>query len=301
MRLHLAIILAAIAFSGVRCQLVFCPPGATWNYAFTPVPQWSPNPSLVNETISYVKDSIVGTDTVKVLVHSVYYSTCYNDYGIKFTLIRQKGDTVFFRNERTQHTWQILFNFSSAPGTGWQTNYLKASGGIATYSYTVDSIGYVNINNHNLKRLYLGTSTITERIGRDNAFFFSFFSYASGCDGYYYKDFYCYGDASFGIKQFTDKPCYFSGVDDIAELNGPKKFSLFPNPASNEINLSFDDLSGNKQISITNSLGALVSEVFCTSETDVLKVNLSHFPPGMYLVSIIGDSGTVVSKKFALE
>src|SRR5688572_18100547 len=83
-----------------KAQVVFCPPGARWNYTFVNIPAWGGIYNFINESISYSKDSILNGESVKVLDHRFYYETCYNVGGgkTKRTCIKQKGDTVFFRN-----------------------------------------------------------------------------------------------------------------------------------------------------------------------------------------------------------
>jgi hypothetical protein len=144
-------------FKSSYAQIVFCPPGASWNYSFVYIPAPNGIYNYVNEQIAYVKDSLIGGEPAKVLTHRFYYEQCYQVGQLqpKETYIKQRGDTVFFRNARTQHTWQILYNFASPPGGSWKTTLLDAYDIPYTTTLTVDSISQEVKNGFNLKKLHL--------------------------------------------------------------------------------------------------------------------------------------------------
>src|SRR5690606_23110318 len=97
-------------------QVVFCPKGAAWTYLFETWPA-----QMYPSKIIYKNDSVIGQDTVKVLVHTKIYKNQNLCSYYKYTLLKQKGDTIFFRNDRTDGLWQILYNFATPPGQFWQT------------------------------------------------------------------------------------------------------------------------------------------------------------------------------------
>jgi hypothetical protein len=71
--------------------------------------QMSNNLTSYNEQIKYVRDSILGIDTVKILEHKrFFYDLNYNINSKALTLIRQRGDTIFMRSRLTQNTWQVF-------------------------------------------------------------------------------------------------------------------------------------------------------------------------------------------------
>jgi len=82
------------------------------------------------------------------------------------------------------------------------------------------------------------------------------------------------------------------GIDDI---NAGTQFTIFPNPASNTINISSNQ-TPITSIAIKDVLGKLVySEEF--SATDSRTLDISSFAKGMYFVLV----NNIVSKKIIKE
>jgi len=59
MKKLLPLFVCAFLFGNLKSQIVFCPPGAEWHYNFI-LPR-----GIENEKISYDRDSIIGTETLK--------------------------------------------------------------------------------------------------------------------------------------------------------------------------------------------------------------------------------------------
>lgn len=131
----------------------------------------------------------------------------YNYLANNLTLIKQKGDTIFFRNLITQHSWQILYNYAAPAGQSWQTKVdrLDPINGTysVTYTITVDSAKNILVNNLNLKTLFAKYQVIegpniissdavqiTERFG-SNLFMFSYTDFFASDGDLFYK-FLCY-------------------------------------------------------------------------------------------------------------
>jgi len=284
----------------VFSQVEFSPKDATWNYAFVLIPAWGGVFTFINEQIIYSKDTIIGSDSIKILTHKLYYNSCYNasPSAIKKTLIKQKGDTVYFNNPRTQNTWQILYNFGATPGSVWLTTMLKADNTPTTYTFVVDSVKQINLNGYLLKRLYLNQAgTITERYG-SNGFLFNFFSYSQGCDGYYFSDFLCYSDKAFGQVKFGDKSCDFSGSinpNGIVEEKIDKMIRISPNPVNDcfKINILTNPHQKNKLI-IRDGFGR---EIIAFEDVkDDAIVNIQNFPQGLYYIEVQNTDGRSVKK-----
>lgn len=267
-------------------QVKFCPPGAYWNYSFVNIPEWNRIYKSSNEQIVYTGDSIAAGDTIKFLTHKKYYSTCFNSQQtlVKRTMIKQKGDTIFFRNAITYNSWQILINFACPIGGSWQTTYNNAYGAPITYVFTVDSIKQVIENSFSLKRLYTPYGMFTERFGCHN-FLFPFYSYAGGCDGLYFAEFLCYTDQSFGTKQFTDKACTFSGqinINAIAENAATTDWQLSPNPSS-----SLFTVTSNAGQQYNYQLCSIAGEILKSGEFDgSLVIDAIDFAPGLYFLNL---------------
>lgn len=283
----------AVLFFGINAgaQVKFCPKGAHWNSSFLLIPAFNGIYNYANESIVYVADTIIGGDSIKFLAHTFYYSTCYthNTWALKKTQIKQKGDTVFFKNARTQNTWQILYNYAATAGNGWTTTILKANDTPTTITTVVDSVKMVTINGFNLKRLYLKYGYVTERFGF-SGFLFNFPSYAMGCDGYGFVEPLCYSDHEFGEIKFSEKSCGYSGSFNInglgRQVNGTA-VKLWPNPVGEYIHIEFDEgITHTNELRIINAIGQ--TQIFLNMAQATERVDVSQLPPGIYFIEIAG-------------
>ncbi len=204
-KLILILILFVFTIQKSKSQIVFCPPGAEWNYVVGGL-LWSP--VIYNENIRYTRDSIISQDTVNILTHFRFYENC--GPWAYLTLIKQKGDTVFMRNTRTQNTWQILYNFAALPQHSWQTTVLNFSTPL-TYTITVDSVYKVIINGYSRERCMLiflpqlASDTLPK--GSNNRFLFPLRTTNTACDEGIIGAFLCYRDSTFGLHKLSELHC----------------------------------------------------------------------------------------------
>jgi len=295
------LVLLVALFQKIPSQVVFCPPGANWHYTFY---YWMA-PESRNEQVKYVKDSVMGADVVKVLFHNNYYNHCNYSTNV-YSLIKQKGDTVFMRNAATKHTWQILYNFSAQAGQNWTTTvntFWNVSQSL-TYTITVDSVNYVTINNFVLKELfvkyqYTGSTfqenaIITERFGC-NKYLFNYKNPDYCSDGEYPEYFLCYFDDTFGLKQFTEKPCDYKDYVDIGENSYQNPgIKIYPNPArefiivGTNLNCYLNKLEAKEAVlSIKDLSGREIKQERLNGfNTQDPKVNISDLANGIYLLSL---------------
>jgi hypothetical protein len=276
-------------------QAVFSPPGARWHYNFH---SWISN-SDRNEKITYVQDSILGNDTVKVLFHNYYYNYCNFSWGAR-TLIKQKGDTVFMRSLATNHSWQILYNFAATAGQTWTVtvNTFWNVAQTRTYTITVDSVKNISANNFTLKNLYVkyqyGGSAFIEKtqiIERFGCLPFMF-NYRnptvySDCDMAY--GLLCYEDNQFGLIQFTNKPCdysYYMGANENSRTDS--KLIVYPNPADNFFSIALENEKLNDIMGLiaTDALGREFRLAPISSLNSELKIDISSLAPGLYLLKL---------------
>jgi len=299
MKKTLLVILCFVYLNKSNAQVVFCPPGTEWHYLFEGS-IFSPG-STHNETIKYIGDSISGTDTIKFLMHSRFYTTCGS--LVYKTFLRQKGDTVFFYNPLTQGTWQILYNFGALPGQSWQTSLLKSYTTTITFTFTVQSVSTVTINGLTLRELtitaahWAAGTTITERIG-SNSFLFNFSHRTPGsCDGNVFMGSLCYSDNSFGTIQFTDKSCNYytsNGVSIIEERTDEGQIRLYPNPAKD---LLFVDVSlpGESEMSFIDIYGKEVKKLRIEQKS---RIDVSGLNKGIYFLVISSREQIIYKTKF---
>ena len=286
-----------------KSQVIFCPVGAEWRYEFS---SSIFSPTRKSYKIQCTGSHIDGTDTIKTLLHTKFYLFC-NESPPYTTLIKQRGDTVFFLNSRTQGTWQILYNFAAQAGQGWQTTILQDSQAPITFYYVVDSVKTVQINGFNLRKLYInsGYTTVTERFG-SSGFLFDFPNSNGGsCDGDYFQEFLCYSDLSFGTKQFSAKPCDFSNVVGIPNSNNTKpNFQIYPNPSANKITVHLEYLPKTERYEFLfiDVLGKkLLPDKTERIENNYFEIDMSPFKTGIYFLQLFQNNKLLINQKVIKE
>lgn len=134
MKITLFILASLFLICPVKSQVVFCPPGAEWNYLFSMDFSYA----KYNETIKYKGDTIIGLETMKILTHQKFF-TQINMANYGPTYIKQKGDTIFMKNGKTFNKWQILYNFDASTGHFWE-NSLQIGNDTINYKVTVTAV-----------------------------------------------------------------------------------------------------------------------------------------------------------------
>lgn len=287
----------------LKSQVVFCPPGAEWHYYFL----WF-NGGKINEHVKYSGDSLDGADTLKILSHKRLFLGC--SPLMSKTLIKQKGDTILFKNSQTQNSWQTLYNFAATPGQSWTTTLLNGNTVTVTYTCTVDSAKQVFVNGFSLKRLYLKEKAIfanpsftwnvslsvTERLGTEG-FLFHFRHYTSGyCDADYFAERLCYKDDAFGLQQFTDKACDYADLTGISE-DHLSSLNIYPNPAKDLLTIEMYFTEGT-EVRISDVAGRRMKTILAGQNPGI---NVSDLCKGIYFVSIFKDSEKIYTAKFVKE
>ncbi|PBQ31228.1 hypothetical protein CNR22_05430 [Sphingobacteriaceae bacterium] len=304
MKKLLPILIASIFFGNLKSQLVFCPPGAEWHYYFN----WF-NGGKINEHVKYVGDSLDGSDTLKILSHKRLLLGC--SPLMSKTLIKQKGDTIFFKNSQTQNGWQVLYNFAATTGQSWKTTVDNGNTFVITYTFTVDSVKQVLVNGSSLKRLYVKekaifssqsytwntTTSVTERLGCDN-FLFNFRPYNFGwCDADYFAERLCYKDNSFGLLKFTDKSCDYSIPVGISEQSQNAKLRVYPNPVQDFLLVDLESAYEVASI-ITDISGRPLRKIKLDKNS---KIDISDLSKGIYFLSIFEGTEKNFTTKFIKE
>jgi hypothetical protein len=298
----ITIALILCCYRGLWSQVVFCPPGAKWHYLESDYTVSGPNFS--NEQITYLRDSIVSQDTVKVLLHNNFYSYCNFTGNVK-SLIKQKGDTIFLRNATTLHGWQVLYNFAALAGQSWTMTIYKSNtpSSFRTYTVTVDSVNYSNVNGFVLKNLfvkykYIGNNItitnptqITERFGSTRFLFFygnpNFYDCYEAHDGI--NQFLCYQDSAFGLKQFGSFPCDYTNPLGISESNIRQyAIEIYPTPVNDFLNVRLhnEQIVGEICVSIRDLSGREVKQVNQSGINPQSKIDLSDLDSGLYFIRI---------------
>ena len=77
-------------------------------------------------------------------------------------------------------------------------------------------------------------------------------------------------------------------------------FSLFPNPANDEINISLSS-SSNYIIEVYNISGIMIYSRKVYEEATPLKINLLGWPSGIYTVKVINSNNEIEAKRFIVK
>jgi Secretion system C-terminal sorting domain len=299
-----------------NAQIVFSPLSAEWHYLY-----YSFGNVKINEEIKYVRDSILSSETVKVLQHKKFFKN-QNFWGNKLTLIKQSGDTVFFRSVITEDSWQILYNYAATPGQSWENqikliNPFYATTVVTTHTTTVDSVKTITVNSTNLRTLFATkTSTytygvgnaailnfqITERFGCDE-FMFNFYNSKYVSDADFFEKFLCYKDDTFTEVQFTETDCYYSNPSSLGEINPNSMIQFYPNPSGELLKIEIEDADINTyQLKIINVLGNVednINELLTQNNIKVLST--SQLKAGIYFLQVFKGNKLIANKKIVKD
>jgi len=89
-----------------------------------------------------------------------------------------------------------------------------------------------------------------------------------------------------------------NGVPNIT--NGDGNITLYPNPASNELNVVYDANADVKNIAVYNIIGKVMTVYKVTG--DSANLNLENIPSGIYFVRLFNSNGNVVvTRKFTKQ
>lgn len=293
--------------SSLEAQVVFCAKGAEWNYLFNGS-IFSPG-NTYNETIKYEGDTIDGQDTVKILSHNRFYLACGSYVWPRQTLLKQKADTIFFKNSLTSGTWQILYNFAALPGQSWTTTTQKGYTITETFTTTVNSVTTVTINGLALKQLNVSSTSkwyspvITERLGSSLFLFNLSLGHVSSCDGDWLLENLCYRDSTFGLLQYGEHSCYYYTVNStgIFKEEMQLNFEMYPVPANELINLNFNRVLKNPEIQISDIQGRLISKQTINKSTDCYSIDISELKSGLYYLNMFENGKWIGSNKLVKE
>lgn len=296
-----------------QTNVVFCPLGAEWNYNFRQTAGGAPQPYSYTylEKIKYVRDTLINGNFYKVVEHKEFLNACSGYNIAQLTVIKQNGDTIFFRNAITNHTWQILYNFIAMPGQVWHTT-VKGDGlnNMVTNKTTVLTKTTINVNAIALRQMtvtseivgsaFTNTSVITERFGSDH-FMFNYNPNAGFCDAQWFERNLCYKDNEIGTNQFTSYPCNYSTVG-FKEENSLDQLGLklYPNPFNYvlHINVSANFALEAHTFKINDILGR---EILTERLEQNNQLDLSELNAGVYLLNVYRDNQLLTTKKMMKE
>lgn len=87
----------------------------------------------------------------------------------------------------------------------------------------------------------------------------------------------------------------------VANVKPNSEVSLYPNPASNSVNLVYDASADIRNIAVYNIIGKQVS-LFRPTDNSSANLNIESIPAGIYFVRLINSRGDVVTtRKFTKQ
>jgi len=291
----LLLLILPFLFFTAKAQITFPAPGATWHYLVQGSGASGPSVYL-NTQVQYTNDTVFMGRPVKVLGANISNFTLL---GISTgnTFIYTSNDSVFFYNATTLNQWQLLYSFSTRAGQSWQLT-VQDYQGIDTIQVHVDSVKYTPINSLSLTTLFVTYnlsndsfkssyhSVIYDKIGDIN-YMLNFPSAALPiCDGCYItQGLLCYQDSTFNLYQpDTSKACDYTTVG-INQLTHNTQLNIYPNPATNVLNVELGILNENAEIKLFDVNGKLVLSQTIQGNTNIDVGNLNS---GVYNVNING-------------
>lgn len=286
-RWKVLVLLITLSFLSARPMIAqgrFVQKGARWSYLF--------NNRLVPQVFeianTYLRDTIVNSDTINILGTRFINKNDNDCYTSRYTYIRQKKDTVYFKNVETNNTWQILYNFAATAGQQWQTTVYHMVA--MTYTVVVDSVRTVNVNGIPLRQLAVrykygtagaDTTLITDRLGCHN-FMFNYNVQECATDQPWFRQYLCYRDSIMGAHQMSNLPCNYSATLGVYSMRDVRStLQITPNPAANELTLRCPEYSLlGIPMRIITSTGQTIDEI--TIDEEYKKIDVSTFCPGIY-------------------
>ena len=87
------------------------------------------------------------------------------------------------------------------------------------------------------------------------------------------------------------------GIDEVKKETSIK---IFPNPASDYVNVAITSNEVNKKIEIIDLLGKVVYSNTIAEDNSKLRVNTSNFLPGVYFVSVTSNNKSIRTSKIVI-
>jgi len=288
----------------------WAPIGSTWYY--------SEGFSFWNEydedyiKFESVKDTIIdGKNCRKIVKHG---KVACNDRPMIEYMYSENQKVFFF--DPNFNDFQVLYDFNAEPLDKWSILVKdEPHRNTDTLNIIVDSTNTININEVNLKQLFVTyqfiydyfnegnidtlhyNSRIIEKIG-DIFYLFNYYpSWSFVCDANFSKGLRCYEDTLIGLYEtgLADSCDYrHQFTDDINEFNQQKLLlKLYPNPTTRYVSILLENDDSNiERIQMYDLTGREFD--ICINER---RIDLEEIPEGIYFIRfMLGNKQTVIRK-----
>jgi hypothetical protein len=258
-------------------------------------------------TYTYAGDTIVSNRSCQKLSSKLYewvYNAFYDTISFPNLYTYSANDTVYFYYPSI-NKWYPTYYFNAQPGDSINMVNLDTSFTPDSIAHGyVDDIGTVNINGISLRYYDFhlmdtcegGPGFIThviERIGAINNGLQP--SWLCGVD-YTSYSFRCFQDDSFAVYPNNVNCDYLpTGINQV----NATRFSIVPNPADNELRVMTEESAIGKTAIIYDITGNKIASFKIENPNATLDV--SHYAPGLYLLTITGGTGNWAVQKFGVQ
>lgn len=264
---------------------------------------------------NYIKDTFVYDDNGNVLVKitEVWENDSWNNetritntYNSSNKITSRLSESAYYsgpyqNSGRNTYTYDANGNLIVLLTESWQSN---SWANLSKTTYTVDANGDVIsliIENWENSVWVFGSKDSYEYDANGNSIkgktehvinsfwkpYYWYFGLPYYLNGIYdnYSNFYYTYRFEANFKPFTN-------TDNLIEYSF--KASIFPNPATNQLNIELPQTSKESNVTIYNTNGQQVFSAQLFSENT--QINISNFPVGLYLVKVISSYGVYTSK-----
>lgn len=285
----------------------WCPPGAEWHYNFGYFAAGGfTRYQYVGDTIA----SNINCKKIELISYITDGSSLVDTTPVYTLLTYSSGDTVYFNGP-----FNTMGPYGYTTGPFLPYYYFNAHVGdtiaVRTRASVVDSTGFININNQNLRYYvfhildscnggyYYGKNQkVIEHIGiLNNPLIPEFHPCAS--DEYYYY-FHCYQDDSFALYSTdTSYACDYLYLG-ITDLNFEAKLALYPNPVVGTCTLNFEGQRIQKA-EVLDATGREVMHLVNNQYISSYTFAADQLPNGLYFIRAVTENGFSGIQKFIKE
>lgn len=215
------------------------------------------------------------------------------------------NDSLFISNNDLDE-FRLAVYFGAEPGDSWE--FTTGAGEFTeSFSVEVNTVTTIDIDGHTLRQLnvtfeylddpfyyFIDTPTmdITEVLGAQFVFFVPV-GHHGLCKGATNIILQCFESPSISYLSPTYPSCDF--IVGIEENDLAETLNVFPNPASNWLQLESNSSEPIRSVDIYNLSGQLMS-TYPARQINNETIDVSALPPGMYLIHAHSASGLHLAK-----
>ncbi len=277
----------------------FAPVGANWYYG----EGFAFSGDINYIQFTSVKDTVIKNVTCKKITKR-HQLGCFDRPMNEYLFTR--NDTVFFFDEAF-NDFQILYSFNSKKNDSWKIKMLDENQIMDSVIVLVDSITTSQINQTELKTLYVTYSksnesktesyhsTIYENIG-DVQYMFNWYPLtAIVCDDNYSLGLRCYQDNKFGAYStgIADSCNYVYKGTGVPDIDSEPVFNVYPNPTHGIVYLN-NVWNSTAIVKITDDLGR---EILIKEFNAPIQLDLKPYQNGLYILTIIQNNHIAMIRK----